>query len=79
MKFFRQILEHPVTDILVAIILIGTGIAEGWETFFDDIVTFDIGVHHGVLLYGVVSLLKSILELFEGVERMHKISKQPNE
>ena len=72
MHALRRLIDHPVTNLIVALILIATSLAEGWETFFEDLVNFNAGVHHGVLLLGFFNLLRTIPELFEAAERAHK-------
>ena len=72
MHVLRRLLEHPIANLVVAIILIVTSFAEGWETLREDVVKLDAGAHHGVLLFGFVNLLRTIPELFEAVERGHK-------
>ena len=72
MRVLRRLVEHPLLNAVVALVLVGTSLAEGWETLSDDLVTFDLHVHHGVLLFGFVNLLRAIPELFEAAERMNK-------
>ena len=69
LKRLRTTLDHPYANLLVAVILIVTSLAEGWETLQDDLIHLDIAAHHGVLLFGVFSLLKVIPELVEALER----------
>jgi hypothetical protein len=38
----------------------------------DDLVKFDAGVHHGVLLFGFVMLLRGVAEALEAFSRAHK-------
>ncbi len=72
MAALRKILEHPITNVVTALVLISASLAEGWEDFTDELVRFDLGVHHGVLLYGAVMLLRGILESLEAVVRAHE-------
>lgn len=75
METLLRVVKHPIINIVMAIILVATSLAEGWETFLDDLVKFDAGVHHGVLLFGFVMLLRSIIEALEAVKRAHDEAK----
>lgn len=66
----RSITEHPYTNIAIALILMTTSLIEGGETLYEDITELNLGAHHGVLLFGIVSFLGSIPDLLEAVERL---------
>jgi|GEM_PF-3492881 hypothetical protein len=66
---FRGVIEHPVMKMIVALILIVTSIAEGWETLMSDLVALD--AHHGVMIFGFVNLFQAIPEFVDAVERAH--------
>lgn len=69
MEKLHRILENPVTDIVTALILIITSLSEGWETFIMDITEFKTGVHHGVLLFGILMLVRGVVEALETLSR----------
>ncbi|CAB5089738.1 hypothetical protein D3OALGA1CA_5799 [Olavius algarvensis associated proteobacterium Delta 3] len=73
MRIIRLILDHPLTDLFVSVVLIVTALSEDWHTLYTDLVHFDAGVHHGVLVLGVVSLLKTIPDLLDAAERIYKV------
>ena len=68
----RTILDHPYANLLVALILILTSLAERWETLQENLVKLDVAAHHGVLLFGVFNLLKTIPLLFEAADRVSR-------
>jgi hypothetical protein len=72
MKRLERLLESTWTDVAVALLLIVSSLSEGWETFIQDLEKFDLGVHHGVLLLGVVSLLRSLGEVRESARRFRR-------
>jgi len=72
MKKLKAFIEHPVTNLFIAAVLIGTSLAEGWESFSGDLSEFDAGAHHGVLLFGVAMLLRGIIEATELVIEAHE-------
>ena len=72
METLKKFIEHPITNISIALVLIVTSLLEGWESFSEDLSEFDMGVHHGVLLFGIVMLLRGIIEALEAVVRAHE-------
>ena len=69
-ELIRSVTSHPCTTLVTALILVATGIAEAWETIERDIVEVNVGAHHGVLVFGLVSLIGVVPDLIEGLERL---------
>lgn len=76
MKTLRAVLRHPITNLVVALILVATSLIEVWESATGDTVKMalgememKVGAYDGVLAYGLVHLLRAIAELVEDVER----------
>ena len=75
-KKLRAVLHHPTTNLVVALILVATSLAEVWEAATGHALMMavgamemKIGAYDGVLAYGLIHLLRAIAELVEGVER----------
>lgn len=62
----RTVTGHPITTLLVALVLILTSVVEVYRDVEEDAV----GAHHGLLLFGLLSLLRVIPDLVEGLERL---------
>ncbi len=80
MNRFRAALHHPITNLVVALILVATSLAEVWESATGHAVmmaigTMDmkVGAYDGVLAYGVVHPLRAVAELVESVERTSQV------
>ncbi|MGH7547579.1 MAG: hypothetical protein ACREMM_05330 [Gemmatimonadales bacterium] len=76
MRKLRAALHHPTTNLVVALVLVVTSLAEVWESITGDTVEMalggmemTVGAYDGLLVYGLVHLLRAIAELVEGVER----------
>jgi len=76
MKTLRVLLHHPYTNVVVALVLISTSLAEIWESATGGAVKMalgtmemKVGAYDGVLAYGLVHLARAIAELVEDVER----------
>ncbi|QDV35176.1 hypothetical protein [Tautonia plasticadhaerens] len=68
----RGVTEHPYFNILAALGLVLTSIGEVSESFESEWERIEIGVHHGIFLYGVLSLVKAIPDVAEATRRMHE-------
>jgi len=68
----HNFLEHPITNVVTALILIIASLAEGWGSFVDDLTECNFGVHHGVLVFGVIMLLKGVVEALETISRARR-------
>jgi hypothetical protein len=80
MNAFRAALHHPITNLLVALVLVATSLAEVWESATGHAVRMavgpmemKVGAYDGVLAYGVVHLLRAVAELVENVERSSRV------
>ncbi len=67
--FFR----HPLVGLGVALTLIGSSAAEVAEPLFSGELKLDLGAEHGVLLFGLAHGMKSLLEFFEGIEKLGQV------
>ncbi len=69
-RFFagiRRVADNPWLRVLVALILVATGVSETLTELEADVADMALRAHHGVLLYGVVDLLRTLPDLFEGI------------
>lgn len=69
-------LHHPATNLVVALVLVVTSLIEVWESATGLTVEMavggmemKVGAYDGVLVYGLVHLLRAIAEMVEGLER----------
>lgn len=76
MEALKRFLENPVIDILIAITLIISSFAEGWDDLSEGLTEFSLGVHHGVLLFGVAMLLRGVVEFLEALIKAHEKKQQ---
>jgi hypothetical protein len=63
----KVFIEHPGTRLVTGIILLVSGLASAYDDFSSAERMFRLGVHHGVLLWGLVQVLGSIPNLVEGI------------
>jgi len=65
----RWVVGHALTQLAVALVLIGTSVAELSETFVEDLHSGRLRASHGLLVVGVWQVLQAIPNLVEGLER----------
>ena len=65
----KRFVRHPLTQLIVAIILIITSLIEASETFIQDLYNFKLRASHGLLVVGIMQVLAAVPDLVEGLER----------
>jgi hypothetical protein len=68
MQKLKNFAEHPVLNLLVGLILLGIGLYESWSVFSAEMQHFNLGAYHGMMVLGLVQILKAIPELVEGMK-----------
>ncbi len=76
LRTFRLALHHPAVNLGVAVVLVATSVIQIWESVAGEVLMMgigtlrmEVGVQQGVLIYGMVHLVRAIAELVESVER----------
>ena len=69
LRTLKTAIEHPATQLVTGTILLISGLASAYYDFTSAEHTFRLGVHHGVLLWGLVQVLGSIPNLVEGIDQ----------
>ncbi|WP_337173948.1 hypothetical protein [Paludisphaera sp.] len=64
----RRFTNHPATRLATGLILVVCSIAEGYDTFFDDVRHGRLRAHHGLLIFGLMNMLRSMPDFVEGLE-----------
>ncbi len=70
--------KSPYVELVVGLVLVTTGLFEAGETLFADIAEGDVGVHHGIIVLGIVHAIKALpgaitgLALLMDAEKRHK-------
>jgi hypothetical protein len=61
--------DHPITKLVVGLILIASGLIEAYDTVLDDLHRLRVRVGHGVIILGIVNILATLPEVIDGLER----------
>ena len=64
----KRFVDHPITKLVVGLILIAGGLIEAYDTVLDDLHRLRVRVGHGVVILGVVNVLASLPEVIEGIQ-----------
>jgi hypothetical protein len=67
-RALKGFVDHPITKLVVGLILIASGLIEAYDTVLDDLHRLRVRVGHGVVILGVVNVLASLPEVIEGIE-----------
>ena len=71
MRLLKHIIDNPYLNIVVSLLLLFSAISETVHEF-KRIHEFKFGVHHGIILFAILHILKSFPDLFEGLEYIDK-------
>jgi hypothetical protein len=63
-RFFS---EHPITRLVVGLILFLSGFAESYRSFSQDFSHLWLGAHHGIMIFGLFNMIASIPDIIEGL------------
>jgi hypothetical protein len=67
-RALKRFVDHPVTKLVVGLILIVSGLIEAYDTVLDDLHRLRVRVGHGVVIVGLVNVLASLPEVIDGIE-----------
>jgi hypothetical protein len=75
----KKFTDHPVTKLVLGLILMVSSGAEAYETLFDDMSHFRFRAHHGLFLFAFMNVLAAIPDLVEGLEEEIEILERRDE
>lgn len=67
MKILKMIVTNPYLNLLVGLILLYSGISESWYEI-QEMNNVHFGVHHGVIVFSLMQILKTLPDIFEGMD-----------
>lgn len=70
----RKIVANPYLNLLVGLLLLYTSGSEAWREL-QTIEKIHVGAHHGIILFALMQVLKTLPDLFEGLEHVNKAKK----
>ena len=70
MNALRRFISHPWVGLVAALAMLLAGLSEGWDTIQEDLMNTEVKTHHGVIVYGFYAVLKSIPDVFDGLETL---------
>jgi hypothetical protein len=65
---FEKIINNPYLNLLAGLVLLITSGNEILETFED----LTLGSHHGVFVFAIIHILKTIPEIMHGLDELEK-------
>jgi len=73
MVTLKRLVASHYLNLFVAMVLFYSGLSEAWHDF-QAIGEFRFGMHHGIVLYSLLQMVKVLPELFEGMEHLTEVS-----
>jgi hypothetical protein len=73
MGTLKRLVSSPYLNLLVALVLLYSGLSEAWHDF-QEIGEYRFGVHHGIVLYSLLQIAKVLPELFDGMAHLTEVS-----
>ncbi len=64
MRLIKAIAMSPYLNLITGVILFASGLLESLQDY-QDLEEFHFGIHHGITLFSLVQILKTIPEFFE--------------
>ena len=71
-KKIRRIVENPFLNLVVGIILLISGLSEAWGAIWDDIVNLNLKAHHGIIIFAILNIIRTIPDFFESLEHVQR-------
>ncbi|MBT8421457.1 MAG: hypothetical protein KJO08_11445 [Gammaproteobacteria bacterium] len=67
----KRITESPYLNIVIGLLMFYSGASEAWNELHE-LEEVTVGAHHGVILFSLLHILKTIPDIFEGLEHIQK-------
>ena len=68
----KRWVESAVLNLIVGLIMFGSGLMEAWDTLGADLASANFGGHHGIAVFGLFSVVRALPDLFGGMEYVTK-------
>ena len=70
-RIIKKITKNPYLNLGVGIIFLWSGISETLSEL-QELEEFKLGAHHGVIIFSIMHILKTLPDIFEGLEYVSK-------
>ena len=67
----KRVVENPYLNLIMGLLFFYSGISEALREF-EELGEYKTGAHHGVMLFAVLHIFKTLPDLFEGLEYVDK-------
>jgi len=65
----EMIAHNPYLNLLCGLVLLVTSGYETWQALDH----FSLGAHHGVLVFGLIQILKALPDIMDGAEKLAEV------
>lgn len=71
MRWIRGFVENRWTRLVVALVVLGTGLSETVHDL-ESVGSLVVGAHHGMVVLGLMHLLRTLPEVVEGFDKLEE-------
>jgi hypothetical protein len=66
MQLIKKLATSPYMTFSAGVVLFISGLTESWQQY-QELESIRFGVHHGVILFSLVQMIKGLPDIFEGL------------
>ena len=70
-----RLVHHPWFTLLTGVLLLAAGVLEMLEELVEDFGSV-FQMHHAVLLFGALTVVRAVVEIAEGTERLGEVAEE---
>lgn len=68
LRALHRVAHSPSLNLLAGIVLLSAGILECFEGLSEDLLGVRFGVHHGLVVFGLLHVLKTLPDVMKGLK-----------
>ncbi len=76
-RTFKRIVKSPYVNIVIGLLLLYSGIHETMREL-KELEGFRIGVHHGIILFSILQIVKTVPDFFAAFEYIEEVVEEKN-
>ena len=74
-RTLKRIVSNAYANLFVGVILLITCLMEIWDTMVEDLVGMDVKGEHGLIIFAVAHILKTLPDIMESLGRLEMAEK----
>ncbi len=75
-RTLKRIVNNAYANFFVGVILLTTCLIEIWDTMVEDIMGMNFNGEHGLIIFAVAHILKTLPDIMESLDRLEMVEEQ---